>query len=145
MASPAHDDPGPEMRGYTDTIREYERKRLNRVPRLKTARYDLLSDWKRDASLPCAGERGVYAFFNEDGELLHVGKASNNSTLGRRVCSYFHAKPVDQGAKPRHPWKCKGEPRHVLITATDDAFEAPSLEEYLIQRLQPPENTVGRR
>lgn len=133
------------MRQYRNRIRKYEREHLNRVPRFEPVRYDLLSDWKLDVMLPYAEGKGVYAFFNKNEELLYVGKASLGNTLGRRVCSYFYAKPDRFGAKPRHPWTEKGRPRYALITATDFAFEAPSLEEYLIEALQPPENTVGLR
>lgn len=133
------------MRQYRNRIRKYERGHLNREPRLEPVRYDLLSDWKLDLMLPYAEEKGVYAFFNKNDELLYVGKASHNSSLGHRVCSYFYAKPDSCGAKPRHPWAEKGRPRYALITATDFAFEAPSLEEYLIEALQPPENTMGKR
>lgn len=132
------------MHQYRNRIRKYEREYLNREPRFELVHYDLLSDWKPDIAVPCAEDGGVYAFFDKDGELLYVGKASHSNTLGRRILSYFYAaKPDDGGAKPRHQWTAR--PRYALITATKPAFEAPSLEEYLIHELDPPENTVGRR
>ena len=134
-----------DFRRYKDAVHKYEQNHLNRRPRFVTVRYDLLTDWKPDITIPCAADKGVYAFFNKQEDLLYVGKASHSDSLGKRICSYFHAETDDQGARPRHPWTANGRPRYVLITATYHAFEAPSLEEYLIQELQPPENSVGRK
>ncbi len=128
---------------YRSAIGKYERECLNREPSFEPVHYDLLSDWKPDIAVPCAEDGGVYAFFGKDGKLLYVGKASHSNTLGRRFCSYFYAKPDRLGAKPRHRWTKR--PRYALITATNPAFEAPSLEEYLIHKLKPTDNIVGLR
>lgn len=131
---------------YLEEIQKYESKYLNRTPCLETVPYDLKFDWPANKQIACAEDTGVYAFFNENYELLYVGKASHKSSLGHRIYSHFYPKPDDDiGAKPKKDsWTGELLPRYSLSTATAHAFEAPSLEEYLIQELQPPLNTVGR-
>ena len=93
---------------------------------------------------PNAWSAGIYGILDEELQLLYVGKASLGSTLGSRLSSYFrhdqnrHCRP-----EPHHTWS--GNPRYVVTVAVPEEmrFEAPALEEFLINKLNPPDNTAG--
>ncbi|MCH8171813.1 MAG: GIY-YIG nuclease family protein [Proteobacteria bacterium] len=105
--------------------------------------FDLVEDW--DSYYPYCDEAGIYAIFNENEELLYIGKASNNSSIGSRLGSYF--KNDEKGNfSLKHPegWGEKGKPRFIIGVSVSEPFEAPSLEEYLIYKLQPEINQVGK-
>jgi excinuclease UvrABC nuclease subunit len=87
--------------------------------------------------IPFTNNAGCYFFYAEDGALLYVGKASD---LAGRVTSYFESAP---SFRPRHQgWSMP--PRYLQTVKVHDPHEAPSLEEYLIQKLQPPDNKLGK-
>jgi hypothetical protein len=92
---------------------------------------------------PNCDSPGVYLVFNNKLDLLYVGKASLTQTVGGRLSEYFHYGP-DRGCTfaPGSSWK--HNPAFVATIPVSAAFEAPSLEEYLIRELCPAENTVGR-
>jgi hypothetical protein len=94
------------------------------------------------AKWPMAEKPGVYFFFDDDLQLLYVGKASMNNTLGARLSSYC-GYAADRSCQLKHSWSRK--PRFVTVIGLNDdlRFEAPALEEFLIMRLKPVENTVG--
>ncbi|WP_020407700.1 hypothetical protein [Hahella ganghwensis] len=58
------------------------------------------------------------------------------------LVSYFkYADDKLRMIKNKNGWRTKP---HFLVTASvENFFEAPSLEEYLIEELQPPENILG--
>ena len=107
--------------------------------------YDLKSNWPD--VWPRCDKAGVYAIFNRNKKLLYVGKASQSSCIGVRLSSYFR---YEKGAKgkgpctthPDHEWT--SAPRYVLAIAVGEAHQAPSLEEYLIEKLEPIDNTIGK-
>jgi hypothetical protein len=103
--------------------------------------YDLIENWTADSCWPDAGEQGVYAIFCADSKLLYVGKASFNGTIGRRLSTYFIDNPNGAGATTvtAHSWS--RDPRYVLTVSVKNAWEAPSLEEYLIYQLNPIDNS----
>jgi excinuclease UvrABC nuclease subunit len=86
----------------------------------------------------------VYAFLDEQGMLLYVGKASFRNSIAARLSTYcmFEA---GKGTPCRlnHQWKTK--PRYVVTVAVPEEtrFEASAVEEFLITRLEPPENSIG--
>jgi hypothetical protein len=93
---------------------------------------------------PGSGLGGVYAFVAADGEVLYVGKASMNSFLGARLQNYVRNGP-NGGCELKHEgWMPR--PRYVVTIALPDetAFEAPSIEEFLIRELNPSNNKAGR-
>ena len=87
---------------------------------------------------------GIYAFFDNELNLLYIGKASMSRSIGDRLGSYClydenkECKFKDSGwsIRPRYLWTI-GVPKSM-------AFEAPALEEYLIKTLQPPDNKSGK-
>lgn len=87
-----------------------------------------------EASWPNANLPGVYAFFDADMTLLYIGKASCMTVLGKRLGQYFYA----DGAL-RTKMEKFADTRFVCTIAvpSDRAFEAPSIEEYLIYSLNP--------
>jgi|SRR5690606_33756384 len=87
---------------------------------------------------------GVYAFFSEDAKLLYIGKASFRSSISARLATYCgYQEGPGSPCKLSNHWK--GSPRYVVIVAVPEEtrFEASALEEFLISKLQPPENSVG--
>ena len=100
--------------------------------------YDLDKDWTN--SYPNASLPGIYVFFDEIGDLLYIGKVSRKNVLGKRLSAYFGHD--DKGGwklhKP-HEWEQYGCPKYIctIPLPVDRSFEAPSIEEYLISKLNP--------
>ncbi|MCH7807307.1 MAG: GIY-YIG nuclease family protein [Proteobacteria bacterium] len=125
-------------------VKEYQIKQLNlKETKFKISDpFDLVEDW--DCYYPFCDEPGIYAIFDEKWNLLYIGKASNNSSIGARLGTYFkndeegNYKPVDSIKS----WG--GEPHYIIAVSVCKPFEAPSLEEYLIYNLDPKSNKVGK-
>ena len=83
---------------------------------------------------PESARPGCYAFFDAAGLLLYVGKASMGASLGSRMAAHDHRVPTA-------PWRQRAA--FVVLVTVAEPFEAPSLEEYLIDRLRPPGNVHG--
>lgn len=91
-------------------------------------------------SWPNANHAGVYALFDENMGLLYIGKASCNTTLGYRLGKHF-----DRFGKPRHVAEFEAVRYAATVPFPDDrSFEAPSVEEFLIARLNPPLCKIAR-
>ena len=80
---------------------------------------------------------GVYKYFNEENELIYVGKAKS---LKKRVSSYFN-KNTGVNLKTR---KMVKEIRRIEITLVDSEFDALLLENNLIKKSQPKYNILLR-
>jgi len=85
---------------------------------------------------------GVYAFLDNDLNVLYIGKVSMKSSLGSRLnkyCKYDN----DRQCKLVDSWK--GNPRYVVTIPVSDnmRFEAPALEEFLISTIQTTDNKAG--
>lgn len=102
------------------------------------ASYEISRDW-HDRNFPDAERAGCYLFFDEDRKLVYIGKCSLNHSLGRRIASYFVLGPESRSPQARHSWDAA--PFYLRTIPVERAYEAPSLEEYLIEVLQPPANT----
>ena len=100
-------------------------------------------DQKWPESWPNSPHAGVYALFCSDLRLAYIGKSSMNSFLGARLSSYFGNAP-DKTCRIKGEWRI--QPRFLLTVAVPDSatWEAPALEEFLIQKLNPPLNRNGR-
>ena len=92
------------------------------------------------ATFPYASRPGVYVFLDTNGDLLYVGRADN---LGTRVSSYFRY-GKDKACEAKDTWH-PHPPYSLLTVAVTERFEASSLEEFLIGRLDPPVNKKGKR
>ena len=102
--------------------------------------YDLQGEWLKN-DIPDTERPGVYVFYDEDKNLLYIGKASWNSTVGARIASYFKKNPETAiETLPSHNWT--RDPKYVQTIPVERAFEASSLEEYLITTLRPVDNTL---
>jgi hypothetical protein len=89
--------------------------------------------------------QGVYFIFGSQVRLLYIGKASMRHPIGGRLSCYFQYARPGNGCRVVHAgWS--EPPRFVAALAVPKgmAFEAPALEEFLIERLSPPDNVKGR-
>jgi hypothetical protein len=90
---------------------------------------------------PNGNQPGVYLIFSANMELLYVGKAGH---LGSRLNSWFWWEAGQgSGCKVLHKWRTG--PSYVATVALGREFEALGLEGFLIEELDPSENTMGRR
>jgi len=94
------------------------------------------------AKYPHCEKKGVYFIFGKTGRLLYIGKASLTS-LGDRVGSYFRYADDKKTCKIKGTWKDSPAFLATVAVPDDMPFEAAALEEFLIGRLKPSENTVG--
>ncbi|MBT3917401.1 MAG: GIY-YIG nuclease family protein [Rhodospirillaceae bacterium] len=103
--------------------------------------YDVKKDWLKPWKH--AADQGVYAIFGPSKLLLYVGKASLRSSLGKRLVTYFKNSSDGLRGEQRkhHTWS--EDPQFILTIRVNKPWEAPSLEEYLINKLQPKDNTNG--
>ncbi|MGI4769880.1 MAG: hypothetical protein ACRYGP_33030, partial [Janthinobacterium lividum] len=83
---------------------------------------------------PESARPGCYVYFDAAGQILYVGKASMGASLGSRMAAHDHA-------EPRAWWRDAAD--FVVLVTVAEPFEAPSLEEYLIDVLGPPGNVLG--
>ena len=134
-------------------VREYdENYRSAKMGKLEISEpYDMAPE-KGETRIPCDGKwpdmwpyasrAGIYAFIDKNLEVVYVGKASLRSTLGARVSSYC-GYATDRSCQMYHRWTSL--PRYLVTVAVpeDTPFEAPALEEFLISKLQPNENSTG--
>ena len=81
---------------------------------------------------PESWAKGCYAIYSADGDILYIGKASNTKTVGDRIVRFRYK---------RSNWQ--PPPEFVQIIEVAEAFEAPSLEEFLIREMQPRFNDRG--
>lgn len=94
----------------------------------------------RDQSWPCNGHAGIYLILSEDKEVLYVGQSLS---FGSRFYQYF--KDVNGTCVVRSEYWSKTPTAIVAVPAPDDKkYERLSLEEFLIQGLQPCDNERGK-
>lgn len=94
----------------------------------------------KDQSWPCNGHAGVYLILDDRNEVVYVGQSRS---FGRRFYRYF--KDIDGHCEVRSSNWTKKPAAIVAIAAPDDKkYERLSLEEYLIERLNPIDNTRGK-
>ena len=102
--------------------------------------YDLEKDWP-DKYWPDTCLPGVYLFATENGETRYIGKASRE--VGYRLGTYWNN---DNGKAVPQNDKSEGVRYIATITVCKDrAFEASSIEEWLIREIKPkpPGNKIG--
>jgi hypothetical protein len=88
--------------------------------------------------------QGVYIILDDDLAVLYVGKASFSNLISGRLSCWFTYGPGKECRILHDTWSKR--PRFVVTIAVprDTPFEAPALEEFLITKLQPPDNVIGR-
>lgn len=94
----------------------------------------------KEYSWPGNQKAGVYLILDELDNIIYVGQSSS---LGRRFYHYFKG---SDGVCTYREGSWSATPKAIVaIVAPDDArYERLSLEEYLIERLQPADNTRGK-
>ena len=92
-------------------------------------------------SWPFLNNGGVYLILDESKSVIYVGKAD---IFGRRLYGHFRADSEGNCIIYESGWK--NQPRYIInIKVEDDRiYENLSLEGYLIQKLDPDDNTIGR-
>lgn len=139
----------PDLVALIDCLRDYEECYLSKgSARLQYSEpFDLEEGFRRNSYYPYASDKKVYAILDSEGVVLYVGKASHGGTLGARFASYFsYNKDSASGAafQPRSiNWT--RPPCSIVAVKVVNAWEASSLEEYLIAKLAPEDNTVGKQ
>ncbi len=131
-----------DMKALTEAVHEYEQTCRNPdLPAFEISPvYDTQTNW--DTGYPFGDRAGCYAFFDANKKLVYIGKASLSHILGRRIDSYFLRSGSSPSAVLKHQWE--SPPRYIVSIAVSKPYEAPSLEEFLIDKLQPSENLRGR-
>ncbi|WP_316237687.1 GIY-YIG nuclease family protein [Bradyrhizobium sp. SZCCHNR1015] len=128
----------PNTASARQAVEAYCRRYAIDPPFEFSALYPLTSEnWVN--TIPFHLDPGCYFFYAEDGSLLYVGKAS--SGLAGRIIKYFQTRP---SFAIRHTDWIK-PPTFLQTLKVHFAYEASSLEEYLIQELSPLQNRLGAR
>ena len=104
-------------------------------------------DWPRESgwlgAYPYPTRAGVYLIFDKDKNLLYVGKADGESGIGGRLSAHFHYGPNRECSIVGESLRLAA---FVLVVAVSEEswFEACSLEAFLISRLAPAVNKMGK-
>lgn len=93
------------------------------------------------ASWPLGSRPGVYLVFDGTMTLRYVGKAA---ALGARLSAHFRYES-GRGSPCQAVGEWSATPAFLVTVSVHESFEAPSFEEYLIDRLQPPDNRMWIR
>lgn len=93
--------------------------------------------WNPGEKWPHADRPGVYFVFGAGSELLYIGQSR---LLGKRLSEWFGG---GIECSIRGTWRSR-QPRFVATTPVGQHFEAVALEAYLIETLDPPDNTALR-
>lgn len=125
------------------------------LPRLQVSPpYDCFPNAKSHCDTAVAGEwpdywpncnsPGVYLFLDKDlQEILYIGKVSWHQTFGKRFYDWFQNEKDTGRCKVHKDVYWQHDQRYIATIPVSHAFEAPSLEEYLIGELEPLENDQG--
>lgn len=102
----------------------------------KRGEYGYENEW------PGNGHSGVYFVMNENDQLLYVGQSKS---LGERLNEHFPSKKENNIDICTFKEKWSELPHYLYVaTAPDDAiWERLSFEEFLIQKFNPIDNTMG--
>jgi hypothetical protein len=104
--------------------------------------YHLRDEWVRNY-FPFAESPGCYLIFDEELRLLYIGKASLNNSMGARIATHLKRDRATSEISFVHPDGTN--PFYLQTVKVNKAYQAPSLEEYLIGELQPPRNVLKGR
>ena len=105
--------------------------------------WDIEAGYQHNLQFPDHAATGCYAIYSKDEELLYIGKASLNHTLGGRLDSHFMGvRSPAPGRTKDNKWETLPPPKYIRTIRVREPFEAPSLEEYLIRELGPLANKL---
>ena len=128
--------------------KELQELRVSALYDLCTTKKDIVGDpqlsWAKDDYWPDCDRYGIYAIFDDSLSLLYIGKASMNNPISNRLGRWF-GRNIDGTCRIKDlNWS--RPPRYVATAAVDDdmRFEAAAIEEYLIMKLVPIDNTRGK-
>lgn len=115
-------------------VEEYcSKQRHPSLPEFTIHGHHTLESWWQT---PFSAKAGCYAIYGQDGVLLYIGKASLNASTGSRLAAHLrHISPA---------W-AQNPPHYVDIIEVSEAFEAPSLEEFLLMKIKTLYNGLGKR
>ena len=114
-------------------------EKYKKLPKEVTARWPD-DDW------PNGDKPGVYIFLDSKLSVLYIGKTTMWSSLKQRLGAYFrYSDKVQKRCRipKEHGWNIQPEFVVTIGVPRRTAFEASAIEEYLINRLRPSENTIG--
>lgn len=110
---------------------------------MKYALFPKEDEYGYTKSWPGNGSAGVYFLMSEDNHLIYVGQSKD---LGQRF--YQHFPPKENSSKSTctfsENWSIKPYSIYVTTTPENAKWERLSLEEYLIQNLNPIDNKQGK-
>ena len=114
-------------------------EKYKKLPKEVTARWPD-DDW------PNGDKPGVYLFLDSKLNVRYIGKTTMWSSLKQRLGAYFcYSDKVQKRCSipKEHGWSIQPEFVVTIGVPLRTAFESSAIEEYLINRLRPPENTIG--
>ncbi|MEQ8178344.1 MAG: GIY-YIG nuclease family protein [Amphiplicatus sp.] len=127
------------LQQLTEKLDEYQRLYGKVVSDKSEDMISIESVFNPPQSWDLGSQFGVYCIYDQDRELLYIGKASCASSIGSRLTYWFGIKTFS----PRGNWRTR--PAFFFCIATTHHWEAPSLEEFLITELSPRENAISRK
>ncbi|NUY04360.1 GIY-YIG nuclease family protein [Paraburkholderia youngii] len=93
------------------------------------------------SSFPNAASAGVYFIFDRDDNLLYIGKADG---LGARLGSHFGWNTDRTAGRVKNQKLLAAHAVRTIGLPDESRFEAPAIEAFLIRRLDPTLNVIGR-
>ena len=105
--------------------------------------YDIHEDFKNNKYYPNSHLPGVYLLADEKKKTQYIGMGRTKEGVGKRLGD--HWKKDDNGNAVAKSPTSEGIRYLATITVPEDrAFEVPSIEAWLIRKVDPPRNTQGR-
>lgn len=118
--------------------REFPRPKVGSV--VLSSPFRIIDDYKF-GSFPNAASAGVYLVFDRDDNLLYIGKADG---LGARLGSHFGWSADRTAGRVKNSRLVGAHAVRTIGLPDESRFEAPAIEAFLIRRLDPGLNVIGR-
>jgi hypothetical protein len=99
---------------------------------------DIQQLYRDKAPFPFQDDAGCYLLWSATTELLYVGKVSLRHNIYSRLKTYFRWDEDRTMILPTGHWT--SAPTFVQVIKVKEPYQAPSLEEYLIDKLNPSDN-----
>lgn len=105
-----------------------------------SAAFSIVNDFA-SSSYPNAALAGVYLIFDRDDNLLYIGKSDG---LGGRLGSHFGWNSDRTAGRVKNERLADAHSVRTIGLPKESRFEAPAIEAFLIRRLDPDLNVIGR-